>query len=144
MTFQLPDPSTPFGERVAHRLHNEAIIWLTVVSSNGTPQPAPVWFLWDDATQTFLIYSQANAKRETHLRANPRVSLNFDGNGTGGDIVVFTGEAQFSTTDPPADQMPVYVEKYKTYIANLFGTPEQFATLYPVVLRIKPRTVRGH
>ena len=42
MPFQLPDPTTPFGQRVAKRLHEEPIIWLTTIDSKGTPQPAPV------------------------------------------------------------------------------------------------------
>src|SRR5215472_18144890 len=106
MTFQLPDPSTPFGERVARRLRDEPLIWFTTVDAKGTPQPTPVWFLWDEATTTFLIYSRAEAKRLTHIQQNPRVALNFDGNGKGGDIIVILGEARVSPTDPSADQLP--------------------------------------
>ena len=43
----LPDPATPFGACVAQRLREDAVIWLTTVAANGTPQPNPVWFLWD-------------------------------------------------------------------------------------------------
>ncbi len=82
MAFQLPDPSTPFGERIARRLRNERLMWLTTVDANGMPQPTPVWFLWDEATSTILIYSRSDAKRLEHLQQNPRVALNFDGNGS--------------------------------------------------------------
>ena len=99
MAFQLPDPSTPFGERVARRLGDERLMWLTTVDANGTPQPTPVWFLWDEATSTFLIYSRSDAKRLEHLQRNPRVGLNFDGNGSGGDIIVFTGVAEVSSAE---------------------------------------------
>ena len=144
MTFQLPDPSTEFGERVARRLRDERLIWLTTVDAKGTPQPTPVWFLWDETTSTFLIYSLTNAKRQAHLQQNPRVALNFDGNGKGGDIIVFTGEAQVSSDDPPADQLPAYVEKYRDFITRSFGTPENFASKYSVALRIRPIALRGH
>lgn len=144
MTFQLPDAATPFGERVARRLRDEYIIWLTTVSEKGTPQPAPVWFLWNEESATFLIYSRAEAKRLEHLQKNPRISLHFDGNGSGGDIIVFTGLAQFSPDTPPADQQPVYIAKYRDFIARSFGTPEQFAALYPVALSMTPTNVRGH
>jgi PPOX class probable F420-dependent enzyme len=144
MTFQLPDPATPFGERVARRLRDERLIWLTTVDTKGTPQPTPVWFLWDEATSTILIYSRADAKRLTHIQQNPRVSLNFDGNGSGGDIIVITGQAQVSTDDPPADQLPSYVEKYRTFIARSYSTPEQFASVYSVALRVHPSAIRGH
>src|ERR1700737_3057930 len=92
MTFQLPDPSTLFGERVARRLRDERLIWLTTVDAKGTPQPTPVWFLWDEATSTILVYSRADAKRLAHISQNPRVAFNLDGNGKGGDIIVITGE----------------------------------------------------
>jgi PPOX class probable F420-dependent enzyme len=143
MPFQLPDKTTPFGQRVARRLHEELIIWLTTVDSKGTPQPAPVWYWWDDKSQNVLIYSQANAKREAHLRANPRVSLNFDGNKQGGDIIVLIGNVVFSN-DPPAYQNQPYVEKYSELIKRSFGAPETFAQRYPVTLRIQPLSVRGH
>jgi PPOX class probable F420-dependent enzyme len=68
MVFQLPDPSTPFGERVARRLRDERLIWLTTVDAKGMPQPTPVWFLWDAATSTILIYSRADANRLAHLQ----------------------------------------------------------------------------
>jgi PPOX class probable F420-dependent enzyme len=143
MPFQLPDVTTPFGQRVAKRLHEEPIIWLTVIDSKGAPQPAPVWFWWDDEKQDILIYSMANAKREAHLRANPRVALNFDGDKQGGDIIVITGTVEFSD-DAPADQNRLYVEKYSEFIKRIFGTPENFAERYPVTLRVKPSSIRGH
>ena len=144
MTFQLPDPSTPFGERVARRLRDERLIWFTTVDAKGTPQPTPVWFLWDETTSTILIYSRADAKRLKHLQLNPSIALNFDGNGTGGDIIVITGEAHVSTGDPPADRLPIYVKKYRDFIARLYATPEKFAAVYPVALRIRPIAIRGH
>jgi PPOX class probable F420-dependent enzyme len=141
MAFQLP--ATPFGERVARRLREEPIIWLTTVDAKGAPQPNPVWFLWDEATSTILIYSKAGAKREAHLQQNSRVSLNFDGNGKGGDIIVIIGDVRVSNDDPPADKVPAYVEKYRNFISRSFSTPENFAALYPVPLRIRPLALRG-
>lgn len=143
MPFQLPQKTTSFGQRVAKRLQEELIIWLTTTDSKGTPQPAPVWYWWDDKNQNFLVYSQANAKREAHLHANPRVSLNFDGDKQGGDIIVLTGKVVFSD-DPPAYQHQPYVEKYSALIKRSFGTPEIFAERYPVTLRIQPLSIRGH
>jgi PPOX class probable F420-dependent enzyme len=144
MAFQLPDPATPFGARVARRLREEHLIWMTTVDAKGTPQPTPVWFLWDDATSTMLIYSRPDAKRLAHLQRNPRVALNLDGNGTGGDIIVITGEARFSPDDPLANKVPAYVEKYRAYIARNNYDPDEFAAQYPVALRIHPAVLRGH
>ena len=41
------DTSSSFGRRVVERLENEHVVWLTTVAADGTPQPSPVWFLWD-------------------------------------------------------------------------------------------------
>jgi PPOX class probable F420-dependent enzyme len=90
------------------------------------------------------VYSRADAKRLAHLQQDPRVALNFDGNGRGGDIIVITGQAQVSSDDPPADRLPTYVEKYHDFIARGFTTPEKFASIYSVALRIRPSAIRGH
>ena len=142
MTFQLPNPSTVFGARVAQRLRDERLIWLTTVDTKGTPQPTPMWFLWDEATSTFLIYSRPAAKRLMHIQQNPRVALNLDGNGKGGDIIVIIGQVQVSD-DPLAHLVPAYVEKYREYITIGFGTAEPFAMMYPVPLRVRPTAIRG-
>src|SRR5712692_8066769 len=144
MAFQLPDATTSFGERVARRLRDERLIWFTTVDAKGMPQPTPVWFLWDEDTLTFLVYSRADAKRLAHIQQNPRVAFNFDGNGTGGNIIAITGEAQLSPSDPPADQSPVYVGKYRDFIARSYETPARFASIYSVALRIRPIAIRGH
>jgi PPOX class probable F420-dependent enzyme len=140
----LPDPSSPFGQRVEQRLRQERVVWLTTIGADGTPQPNPVWFLWDASGSSFLVYSLPDAQRLRHLDRNPRVALHFDGNGQGGDIIVFSGEARRSPSDPPADKVSAYVDKYRDFIARNFGTPEDFARRYSVALRISPDRVRGH
>lgn len=135
------DLTTEFGAHVAHRLENEQIIWLTTVGADGTPQPSPVWFLWDGAT--VLIYSQPNAPKIKNIARNARVALNFDGDGTGGDIVVLTGEARLDQSAPRADQIPEYVAKYITGIGRIGMTPEAMASAYSAALRITPTKLRG-
>jgi len=144
MPFQLPDATSPFGERIARRLREESIIWLTLVDAKGMPQTAPVWFWWDEKTASFLIYSLNNAKRLAHLQKNPSVSLNFDGDGKGGDIIVFTGQVQVNPTEISADKHQPYLEKYRAASTQLFGSPESFAEKYSIALRVYPSQVRGH
>jgi PPOX class probable F420-dependent enzyme len=144
MSSVLPSASTPFGERVARRLREEPVMWLTTTGHDGTPQPNPVWFYWDEEAQSVLIYSLSDAARLAHIRATPRVALHFDGNGRGGDIIVLTGEARLSPDDLPADQHAAYLDKYRDFIARSFGTPANFAAEYSVPLRITPNKVRGH
>lgn len=143
MTFQLPDDSTLFGKNVRRRVQEEYLLWLTTVDSHGMPQPAPVWFWWDEDASNFLVYNQTHAKRLDVVRKNPQVALNFDGYGTGSGIMVFTGHAQISTTEPSADQHLPYLAKYRHWMTSKFGSPEQFAAEYSVALRIFPIKVRG-
>src|SRR5262249_29986983 len=79
------------------------------VPVGGMPQPAPIWFWWDEAGSNFLIYNQTQAKRLELVRNNPQVALNFDGYGTGYGIIVFTGHAEICPDEPPADQHPLYL-----------------------------------
>jgi len=140
MTSVLPPASTPFSERALQRLRDEKIIWLTTTGADGTPQPNPVWFLWDN--DSVLIYSLPNAARIRNIERNPRVALNFDGNGRGGDIIIIVGEARINPDELPADQMVAYTEKYNDFIERSFGTPAIFAAEYSTPLRITVLKVR--
>lgn len=132
--------TTDFGKRVEQRLREETIVWLTTVRCDGTPQPAPVWFLWDNGT--VLMYSQPNQQKQRNIAHSAKVSLNFDGDG--GDIIVLTGEAQIVANAPPATDVAAYIEKYAEPITHIGMTPETFAAAYSVAIRITPTDVRGH
>src|SRR5438132_4140797 len=137
----LIDTGSEFGQRAERRLREEKLAWLTTVDGKGTPQPVPVWFLWDGA-DGILLYSKPDTPKLVNIERNPRVSLHLDGNGLGGDIVVATGEAAVSD-DPPAHELPAYVEKYTWGFERNHWTPEQFAGMYSVPIRISVRRVRG-
>jgi len=136
------DTTTEFGRRVARRLREELIAWLVTVRPDQTPQPVPVWFLWDG--QTFLVYSQPDTPKLRNIARSPRVALHLDGNGTGGDIVVLTGEARVVPDAPPANEIPAYVEKYRQGMTGIGMTPETFARAYSVALRVTPTRLQGH
>ena len=142
MSFALPDPDTAFGARVAARLNDERIIWLVTTSADGTPQPNPVWFLWEGAS--FLIYSLPNAARIAHVRHNPHVALHFNSDRVGDDIIVFNGIVSELPDMPPADQHPAYLDRYRERIDRNFGGPAAFAARYSLALRVTPSKVRGY
>ncbi len=136
------DTSTEFGQRVARRLEEERIIWLTTVDQNNVPQPRPVWFWWDG--ETFLIYSKPNAHKLEHIARNPKVALNLDGDGLGGDIVVFTGQARLDPSAPPANEVTEYADKYQAGFTRIQMTAKTFAESYSVAIRVTPSNLRGH
>ena len=136
------DLTTDFGKCVERRLREETIVWLTTVRRDGTPQPTPVWFLWDG--ETILMYSQPNQQKERNIAHNPKVSLNFDGDGHGGDIIVFTGEARIVPDAPLATDVPEYVAKYAAGIKGIGMTPESMAQAFSVAIRITPTDMHGH
>ncbi len=117
---------------------------MTTVRADRTPQPSPVWFLWDG--ETFLIYSRPNTQKLRNIRSNPRVAVHLDGDGHGGNIVVITGEARIAPETSPAHQVPAFAEKYEKggYFARIGTTAAGFARSYSVPIRITPTTLRGH
>jgi PPOX class probable F420-dependent enzyme len=136
------DEGTEFGARVARHLRDEVVVWLTTVTPAGAPLPAPVWFVWDGA-ESAVMYSRPSA-RVRNLEANPRVTLNFAGDGQGGDIVVVSGRAAADRDAPGADRDDAYLAKYEAHIARIGLTPELFAQRYSVPVRIRLTGVRGH
>ena len=52
------------------------------------------------------------------MRANPRVAANFDGDGDGGDVVSFEGEARVARERAALADVPdAYIEKYAAKLA---------------------------
>ena len=138
----LPDPSTPFGERARRRLREEQVIWITTVGKDGTPQPNPVGFLHQE-DNSILIYNMVNANRIKHVLDRPQVALHFDGDGTGSDIVVFTGTARRTDDIPPPHENQAWLAKYGDGMARQFGSVEKFSEKFPVRLRIEITRTRG-
>ena len=135
------DFSTEFGGRVSRQLESELTMWLTTVGRDNTPQPRPVWFLWDG--MSILIYSQSDTHKLRHLARSDKVSLNFSTDPDAREVVVLTGEARVDTEAPPADRHPEYLEKYRKGIAGIGLTPEGFALDYSVAIKVTPTRLRG-
>lgn len=135
------DRSTEFGARVLRRLEEDEIIWLTTGGKDGAPQPNPVWFLWAD--QRFLIFSQPDHKVGNIERWN-KVSLSFNTDQHGSDVVVFTGEAALGqATDMPDDLKAAYVAKYERGMKSLGMDPETFQGTYSRLITVTPTRLRG-
>jgi PPOX class probable F420-dependent enzyme len=135
------DWTSSVGARAARHLRDDVVVWMTTVTPQGAPLPRPVWFLWDGADEV-LMFSRDSA-RVANLKDNPRVTLNFAGDGQGGDIVVLSGRATAEPDAPKADEVPDYLDKYDTRIAGLGRTPETFAQEYRVPVRVRLSRLTG-
>lgn len=127
------------GIHVVDRLASDRIGWLTTVAPDGTPQVSPIWFLWDG--DKILVYS-LDSPRARNIAEHPRVSLNLDGNGLGGDIVIVEGSARIDPETPNAAENSAYLAKYLPVMDDYGWTPEWFAGRYSVPIRITPTRFR--
>lgn len=133
------DTTTEFGQRVARRLEEESVVWLTTVDSHDTPQPAPLWFLWTGTE--VLLASQPSRPKLRNLAANPRAAINFNSTEGGGDIVVLVGDAVVGEFSP--EERAAYDAKYGEDMHGLGMTPEDFHASYSVPIRLTPTRLRG-
>jgi PPOX class probable F420-dependent enzyme len=136
------DQNGELGARAARRLREEIVVWLTTITPAGSPLPRPVWFLWDGEDEV-LLYSRQSA-RVRNIERNPSVTLNFDGDGQGGDIIVLSAEAAIDWHWPPAHEHDEYLKKYADRIAGIGMNPQTFARSYKVPVRIRLKRLDGH
>ncbi|MBX3064146.1 MAG: TIGR03667 family PPOX class F420-dependent oxidoreductase [Anaerolineae bacterium] len=134
------DPNTELGKRTLERLNDEIVIWLTTVDANDTPQPRPVWFLWQD--ESILIYSKPTSAKLKHIALHPNVALNFNGDQYGDDIQVIIGEAIVDDSAPAVDANTAYREKYNEHISGIGLTPESMGAAYSAAIRVKINKLR--
>jgi len=134
------DTNTETGRRVARRLEQEGILWLVTVRDDGLPQPSPVWFFWDG--ESFLIYSQPQKQKLRNIARNEKVALHLNSDESGSNIVIIDGKAAIDQGAPPSDQVPAYIEKYRSGIESLGMTPEGFAQDFSMPIRVIPTGLR--
>jgi PPOX class probable F420-dependent enzyme len=93
--------------------------------------------------ETILIYSRPNTPKLAHISRNPRVALNFDGDGQGGDIILLTGSAVIDPGAPRSDTIAEYQAKYGERIPHLGMTAAGFADAYSVPIRVTLEKLTG-
>jgi PPOX class probable F420-dependent enzyme len=135
------DFSRGVGPKILDQLQNEMVAWLTTTSSDGTPQPRLVWFLWED--DEVLFYSQPGAAKVAHIARNPRVALHFNSDPSGSSSRVLTGTATLASDAPGIAANPRYVTKYRSAISALNETPESLGQEFSLAYRIRPEHIRG-
>ncbi len=136
------DHDTEFGARAERRLRRERIGWLVTTGADGTPQPTPLWFVWDG--ETILMYSEPSSAKVRRIARNPRSAFHLDSKRSGDDIVILTGEAAVDPDAPPVHENAPYVGKYREEMQRLgLGSPKKMGKTYSVAIRFRPTKVRG-
>lgn len=141
MAFEI-DTSTTFGADVIKRLENQQLAWLTTVDSNGTPQPNPVWFIWDDGV--IFIFSKPNQAKLNNIRRSGRVAVNLEATADEEHITIFTGQAEIiDRADLPADILDRYAERYAQGMKGIQLTRAEYEAAYTIPIRFTPAKLRG-
>jgi PPOX class probable F420-dependent enzyme len=127
------------ADRLRQRLTGDVAAWFTTVGDDGTPQPNPIWFLWDGGDE-LLIYNRPTAARLKHVGARPRAALSFESE-NGRNVAVLTGSARV-VDEPPPHEVPAYVEKYRERMLRVGGSLEEFSRRYRTAIRFRPDKLR--
>lgn len=136
------DTSTEHGAKVANQVVERKLAWLTTVAADGTPQPNPVWFIWDNGS--FIIFSRPNQAKLKNIALRPRISLNFEATEDEEQITIFTGSAEIiDRATVPQTLFDAYAEKYAQGMINIELPREQYEAAYTSVIRFTPEKLRG-
>lgn len=125
---------------ISRRLEDERIIWMTTVTSEGQPQSAPVWYVWNG--EEVRVWS-LDGHRVANLEANPQVNLHLNDDGRGDNVVILEGTATIDHGIGPASSDPAYVSRYQSFVDGYGWTWGWFDANYPVPLRISLSRVRA-
>jgi PPOX class probable F420-dependent enzyme len=129
-----------FPSDAERRIAEDKIAWLTTVTDRGAPAPNPVWFVPDG--DDLLVFSDPTARKVHNIEQRPKVTLHFNSDPHGGDIVVIAGEATVTRERPPSAHK-AYIDKYEADITGpLATTVEAIDGTYNAEIRIRPTGVR--
>jgi len=136
------DTSTTFGADVIKRLEVQKLAWLTTMDSKGTPQPNPVWFIWDDGV--IYIFSKPNQAKLSNIARSGRVAINLEATADEEHVTIFTGQAEIiDRADLPADVLGRSAERYKDGMTGIQMTRAEYEAAYAIPIRFTREKLRG-
>jgi PPOX class probable F420-dependent enzyme len=123
----------PEAER---HLANDHVAWLTTVTAKQVPSPTPVWFVVDD--DAVIVFSEPSSKKVPNIVARPAVTLHFNSDREGNDVVVLGAHALLEPESRPSVHA-AYLAKYRTSIGGLGMTVDEFDATFSVKIRLLVR-----
>jgi PPOX class probable F420-dependent enzyme len=122
------------------RIAQDQVAWLTTVTDRGAPAPNPVWFVADRGD--LVVFSAPTARKVHNIEQRPMVTLHFNSDPHGGDVVIVTGEATVTPGQKPSG-LQAYLDKYESSITGELGmTVDEIDHGYSTEIRIRPTRVR--
>jgi PPOX class probable F420-dependent enzyme len=129
--------SPPEAQR---KITDDQVAWLTTITDSGAPAPNPVWVVADG--DTLVVYASPESRKVHNIARRNRVSLHFNSDRSGSDVVVINGEADLEHRQLPS-ALPAYVEKYeRATTEELHQTFDDLDAVYHTRIRIRPTRVR--
>lgn len=127
-------------EEARRRIADDRVVWLTTVTGRGAPSPNPVWFVPDG--DDLVVFSAPDSHKVHNIAERPLVTVHFNSDRDGGDVVVITGEAELTHGQPPSE-FRGYLDKYRADIEGpLQMTVEAIDQTYDTKVRVRPLRVR--
>jgi PPOX class probable F420-dependent enzyme len=122
------------------RITRDNVVWLTTITDRGAPAPNPVWFVPDG--DDLVVFSSRHARKVRNIQQRPTVTLHFNSDPDGRDVVVITGEAVLAHGRRPS-ALRAYLDKYEASITGpLATTVDEIDRTYNTEIRIRPTGVR--
>ena len=127
-------------QEAERRIAHDRVAWLTTITDRGAPAPNPVWFVPE--SDDLVIFSAPQARKGSNIEQRPAVTLHFNSDPDGGDVVVITGMATI-TRDQRPSAIDAYLDKYEASITGQLGTTvDAIDRTYSTEIRIRPTRVR--
>lgn len=121
-------------------INDDQVAWLTTVTDRGVPAPNPVWVVLDG--DDLVVFSAPDARKVHNIEQRPAVTLHFNSDPNGGDVVIISGRATVAHGRKPSALRP-YLDKYESSITGLLGTTvDEIDQTYNTEIRIRPTGVR--
>jgi PPOX class probable F420-dependent enzyme len=130
----MTNPTTLSPEVLEHVQHDQ-VAWLTTVTDSGAPAPVPVWFV--DADGDLVVFSEPGARKVANIQQRPLVTLHFNSDPDGVDVVVVRARAVIEPDNLPSRQ-PGYIDKYQAAMAHLPFTVDDLDRDFSTRIRLTP------
>jgi PPOX class probable F420-dependent enzyme len=127
-------------DEAQRRIAQDMVVWLTTVTDHGVPAPNPVWFVPDG--DDIVAFSTPQARKVGNIEQRPTVTLHFNSDPNGGDVVVITGTATVTRGRQPS-ALGAYLDKYEASITGPLGmTVDEVDRTYDTEIRVRPTRLR--